>query len=380
MVRSFPWVRRQAAPIAVDFGHRIVRMLQVVRKQSHLELLHYAQRELPLGVEDGPELDRLQALAVEDMLKKEKFTGRDVVTSLGWTDLTIRNIRVPNVPPSQLQQTVQQEAASQLGIDLQTTDVRFIPAGNVRQGTTMGQGIIVLAADRTAIDTHIRKLEEMDLTPVAIDAPPCAVFRGFECFLRRNKDLASSNAFVDIGYFGSRILISRGNELIFVKPIPIGGRRFDEFVAQQLDLTISDAAKLRVRLHRHHAVLMTGCAYPPDSAEVVSDSMRRAILDAIRPAIDHLGKEIAQSLRYCAATFRGPRVEAVTAIGGEAFNTDMLQLLSDQVNVPFMTGKPLRNMTLESSFQTGDRRTGQPEWATVLGLGLKPLRASMVKA
>jgi type IV pilus assembly protein PilM len=287
---------------------------------------------------------------------------------------------VPSVPQAQLRETVAAESASQMGLDPQTTELRFLPAGDVRQGTAIAQEVIVLAAQRAAIEAHLQKLQEMGLTAASIDAPPCAVFRSFERFLRRDEDHSSAHAFLDIGYAATRILVSRGNELVFVKSIPIGGRRFDELMSMQMDLCISDAAKLRLRLHRYHASLMTGCARPPEEIDVVSDNMSRAMLDAIRPAIDHLGKEIAQSLRYCTATFRGPRAESVTVIGGEAFNTDMLQLLSDQINVPFSAGKPLRHIALEPALESSNRRTGQPEWATVLGLGLKPVHASLVRS
>lgn len=377
---SLPWVRRQVAPIAVDFGHRVVRMLQLARQRSHLTLLRYAQRELPPSIDDAVQLDRLQAAAVADMLASEGFLGRETITTLGWDDVTIRSIRVPSTPRTQLREMVVAESIAQMSLDPQATEVRYLPAGEVRQGSKMAQEVIVLAASRAAIDAHVRKLQAMGLTPASIDAPPCAVFRCFERFLRRDEDHSAANVFVDIGYAATRILASRGNELVFVKSVPIGSRRFDELMGMQMDLCVSDAAKLRIRLHRYQASLITGCSRQAEEMDVVSDNMSRAMLDAIRPAIDHLGKEILQSLRYCTATFRGPQAQSVTVIGGEAFNTDMLQLMSDQVNVPFQIGKPLRNIALEPALESSNRRTGQPEWATVLGLGLKTVQPSPVRS
>jgi Tfp pilus assembly PilM family ATPase len=72
-------------------------------------------------------------------------------------------------------------------------------------------------------------------------------------------------------------------------------------------------------------------------------------------------------------TFRGPRADAITVVGGEAPNADILQMLSDQVNIPFHTGKPMRNIAYEIESDGADRRAGQPEWATALGLALKPV-------
>lgn len=380
MVFSLPWVRRQVSPIAVDLGRRVVRMLQIARQRSHITLLRYAQRELPTTAADPDDVARMQAEAVADMLAHEDFVGREAVTCLPWSDLTVRSLRIPAVPHSQLRQTVLAEAAAQMGVDAHTTEIRFLKAGDVRQATTIAQEVIVLAVERAAIESHIRKIESMNLTPAAIDAPPCAAFRCFERFLRRDQDRETTGAYLEIGYTGSRIMVASGDDLIFIKTVPVGGRMLDELVSQQMELAPPDTARLRVRLHRCHAATITGGPRPPAEIDRVSDNMRRAMVDAIRPAVEHLGKEVAQSLRYCAATFRGRKVEEVTVIGGEAYDLDMLQLLSDQIDVPFQAGKPLRNISLEPSLQVAERRTGQPEWATVLGLGLKQAQASMVRS
>ena len=76
----------------------------------------------------------------------------------------------------------------------------------------------------------------------------------------------------------------------------------------------------------------------------------------------------------------GSNAFKVTVVGGEAGNPDMLQLLSDQVNVPFRIGKPMQNIALEPALGDTDRRTGQPEWGTALGLALKPTHEAMAVA
>jgi len=48
--------------------------------------------------------------------------------------------------------------------------------------------------------------------------------------------------------------------------------------------------------------------------------------------------------------------------------------------VPFHPGRPLRNIACDRDFDGIDRRTGQPEWATAMGLALKPSGAGMEAA
>jgi hypothetical protein len=72
-------------------------------------------------------------------------------------------------------------------------------------------------------------------------------------------------------------------------------------------------------------------------------------------------------------TFRGLRSDAITVVGGEACNQDTLRTLSDQVNVPFCVGRPMRNIASDEDSGNVDRRAGQPEWAMAIGLALKPV-------
>jgi len=107
------------------------------------------------------------------------------------------------------------------------------------------------------------------------------------------------------------------------------------------------------------------------------ENLRRSVFDILRPALEQLSKEIALCLRYCSATFRGLRAEAIIVVGGEACNAALLRYLSDQVNATFEVGQPLRGVHFEKPLGSGDRRTGLPEWATVAGLALKPIQKAV---
>jgi type IV pilus assembly protein PilM len=333
-----------------------------------------AERLVPAGTSGAQADEEVRRQLVKDMLEEVAFVGRDAVASLGWDELRVRNVRVPPMPEKDMEQAVRFAALERLGLDDQDAAVRFQIAGDVRQGTDLQQEVIVFGTRASTVDARIAALTQMGLSPVALDAGPCAMFRAFDRFLRRGADTNRVNAFLDLGYTGARVVISRGPDPVFFKSIPVGGQRFDELVSESLNLSLDEAARLRLRLHRQHVAEITG--QPLASAEdgPVGENIRRAIQDALRPALEQLGKEIGLCLRYCAVTFRGMRADAVTVVGGEACDADTLRVLSDQVRVAFQVGKPMRNLATEQAAGAADRRTGQPEWATALGLALKAAR------
>lgn len=373
MSRSFSWVRRPLQPIGLDLGRRFVRMVQVARHKGQITVTAAAQHEIAPGAYTSAELEEIHVQAVRTLLAGGQFAGREAVIALPWEQLQLRTVRIPPMPESDTADAVRFEAADRFGLDPEKAEVRFLPAGDVRQGNELRQEVIVLGAERSIIDGYINLLARMGLRPAAIDAAPCALFRGFERFLRRKEDQGDANVFIDMGYLGTRVAISRGSELIFVKSIPIGGQRFDELVAESLSLSPHEAVQIRRRLRNHHVAAATGQANGEGLESLMDENVRRIALDAIRPAIEQLSKEISLCVRYCSVTFRGPRADAITVVGGEAPNADILQMLSDQVNIPFHTGKPMRNIAYEIESDGADRRAGQPEWATALGLALKPV-------
>ncbi len=330
-------------------------------------------RTLPAGELDRGELVRLQCRAAAEILAEGHFAGREAITALAWDDLQFRSVRVPSMPEEDLAEVIRFEATERLNLDPENSAIRFMTAGEVRQGSETRQEAIAFGVPSSVVEARMAMLDELRLDPTAIDAPPCAVFRVFEQFLQRAEDVNEVNVFLDVGCGGTRVLVTRGKDIVFFKSIAVGGRRFDQLTATGLGLTVHEAAELRIRLHRQGAVETAGQESDTLGDELVGESMRQAVLQAVRPAYEQLAKEIALCLRYCSVTFRGMRPEAVTVVGGEACMQDMLRVLADQLNLQFRTGRPLKHTGMEKLLAGTERRNGQPEWATALGLALKPV-------
>jgi type IV pilus assembly protein PilM len=368
--RSFSWVPRRIDPIAIDFGSRFVRVMQLARHRSQATITAMGERALPPGPRTLQEHARLQADAAREILAEARFTGTDAICMLDWDETRFCTLRLPALPDDEITQTVRQQASERLGLGAEDAEFRFVVAGDVRQGTELHQELMVFAAQRGAIDARVELLRSIGLEPAAIGVGPCALFRGFERFLRREEDRGQVSALLDVGYSATRVVISRGAELIFFRSLPIGGRLFDEQVGDHLDLSLAEASDLRMTLRRQCVAALTGQLAP--DADGVGESTQRAVLDALRAPLDQLGKELQLCLRYCSATFRGIGAGTVTVVGGEACNTDMLRLLSDRLNLPFQIGRPIRNIHCDGDFDGADWRTGKPEWATAVGLAFMP--------
>jgi hypothetical protein len=90
----------------------------------------------------------------------------------------------------------------------------------------------------------------MGLVAEHIDAEPLATFRPFERLLRRKADERSISVILDMGYSGTRIVVAQGREIVLIKRIDIGGKKFTEAIAKQLNLPFEEACDLREQMMR----------------------------------------------------------------------------------------------------------------------------------
>ena len=344
----------------------MVRMLQLGGTERDLRVIGAGHFAVPQEVKTDP-VGRRAALVegIRNLVREGRFRGREVVTALGGSELAVRNIRVPRMSDEELATAVNWEAQNKFPFDTATAIIQHLRAGEIRQADQTLDEVILLAVPRAEADARIQLVCEAGLDPVSLDAAAAAIFRGFERFLRRREDETVLSAFADVGA-QTTVVITRGREIVFIKTIPIGGAVFNRAVAENLELSASEAEALRRRLGHHDP--RTAAA---DAAE--TDRVSRAVTDAIRPHLEDLANEIELCLRYYGVTFRGPRPESMTLTGGESHNADVAAALQERLGLAVRPADPLRGVRTDELGPVLERRGMLGEWTTAFGLSLKGL-------
>ncbi len=360
--------RRKPGPIGLDIGTTGVRMLQLIDTGHAPAIVAAAHCEWPDGaLEAGDRIAAAEPLIAES-LRRHPFIGRRVVTALGAGEFQTKNIRLPCMPEEDLAQAVEFEARDRFEFPDGTAQFRSLSAGEVRHGNEMKTEVIVFGTQQDVIQQRLRMLDALKLQPLAIDLSPCAVARCFIRFLRRAEDADAMNVFLNVGWRGTMLVITRGSELAFVKSIEVGGRHFTSRVADMLGVSEEEAAHVRIRIMRQ-----SGGRRAADTTSV-ADDLRDTVSDAIRPAVERLAREIHLCLRYFAVTFRGQRPECLTFVGGDAYEPQLMKILESGIDIPCTIGNPLRGVSGIERIGGPDRRTLQPAWSVVAGLALRGSR------
>jgi len=339
-------------------------MIQLAWSDDKIRVIAADEADYVCGIDGTDESARQSAVsAIKSMLARGTFRGREVVSCLSNDRLKIKSLRLDTADEEQIARQIKKEVARRFGLDAETDEIRYMIAGSVYQGTEIKNEVIFFGMDKAGIVQHLSLLEEAGLTPVGIDAVPCALFRSFQASLRRQEDQQLVGVLVDVGSLYTTVIIARGQEIIFVKQIPIAGEKLNSEVASKLEVSMDEARLLRAKLKNK-------------AAESMDPAMRQAVIDAMSRTIEDLAKEISLCFRYYAVTFRGQRPTEVVFAGGEADETTLLNALKRHLGVSITIAGPLRGFDLSGVSLKGRRSTEMSEWAVAVGLGMKGINLS----
>lgn len=360
-------LKSKAQPIGLDIGHSAIKMIQLSREDQTICVEAAEEKSLDRTLEPGSEKWRQQVVGlIREMYSRGGFKGQEVVSCLPGDRLKIKSLRLDTDWAESVEETMRTEVARRFGLDPQRDEIRYMVAGNAYQGDQIKSEVIFFGIEQEQLKQHIELIEQAGLIPVSLDTVPSALFRCFKTTLRRREDQDVVSVFVDLGSRFSTVIIGKGQEIAFVKQIPIAGDELNEQVSTRLGIPIAEAIALRDRLRR-------------SQTEHVDAETKRAVIDAMTGSIENLAHEISLCFRYYAVTFRGERPSEVAFAGGEAYESVLIDALRKQLGVAIRVAEPLRDFDLTGVNFNRHPNPQMCEWAIAVGLALKGLELNETK-
>lgn len=354
-------------PIAVDVGGCAIRMMQLGAVGDRMKVSAAAEIEYPPNLRRDEERQSFVVDSIRQSLKDNGFKGRRAVTIVPNADVQFKSFRIPQMPHEEMDQAVLFEAEERFALPEGEADYRFLDAGEIRQGQETRNEIIAMCSTAETLRRHMNIFNDVGLICTATEVSPCAVVRCFECGMDHSQAPDQGRIYADMGYHATRITITSGGRIIFVKSIAMGGAKLDELAAVKLNLSIAEAAQLRRELN--------GCQSGPegsDQSSVPTDIVDTAV-GAVGGGLEQLAKEIGLCLRYYAVTFRGVRPSQLTCSGGLSHDRQLLKTVSEVTGMKAVPESPFNDLDASELFSETELKTGLAEWATVAGLALKEL-------
>jgi len=260
--------RPRTPAIGLHLGPRFVTMVQVSGLTERAEIMALAQGTLPpRGDLTDAQYDEQVATTLKLMVSDHGFRGHNVVSCVSADDLHLQSVRLPQLPPDELQKVVRWEAEERLPFPVQNAELRYFLSGQIRQDANVRQEVILMACQQTALQRHLKILEAAHLVPRAIDVEPCAVLRTFRHACSENTE---RTAYLHLGDNLTTVIIADGVAILFLKYVGPGGRELDQAIAKHLELDLNEAYRVRATVN----------AAPTLDSQ---SDVHRSVIEAIRP-------------------------------------------------------------------------------------------------
>ncbi|MGI9013944.1 MAG: pilus assembly protein PilM [Phycisphaerales bacterium] len=368
----------QTSPIAIDFGAAAVKLLQL--NPGDPPTIHAAiEIAIPEAIR-GDTNRTLEHLSekLPKALRLGKFKGKRATCSLPSMRMLLQHMQAPSSGAVSLDDYINTQLQIQTGALPGALVVRTTHVDDIYRHGGQKAETICFAIPRDTVMRHIDLLKRCKLEVTGVHTEQHAIVWAFEHLCDDEASKASTTLFVDIGWGHTKSAISHGDKLVFARNIDLGGRHFDEHLAEMLNCDIKSAHAHRMaaieQMKPHtksaatgSAILDTGMsrAVAANSATLAPAKNRDPMGEAL---IEILADELKMGLRYHNAVFENRRVDRVIFIGGESSNPELCRSLAERLRIPAQLGDALGRLGRKGAETNVKLGTPLPGWTVACGL------------
>jgi len=412
---GFSMFSASVSPIAVDFGTASVKLLQVSRDESP-EIIAAADIPIPESVRnDSNRLIEFYVSEIPKAIQAGRFRGRKVITAVPSSQSLIQHMQVGVADNVSIDDAVKAQLQMQMGCMPNSIVVRTIPVADVYRGGQPRKETICFAISKDIVMRYVSLLNRCKLDVVGVQTELLAMTRAFQHLFRREADEKLTTMYIDLGWSGTRVGITHGQNVAFARYVQVGGKHFDTLIAKALRCELmtaqshrlalsgsipgSDTTRSREQTNTPGGVLASAMAAADADAEREEEHMMTAIASDRRSSeppiefateltprsiettqgkldlgelLETVSDELSACVRYHRALFSGRSVDRVIFVGGEARQLWMCQHVAKELGLPSRLGDPLARLQVSSKLSGTGLALDEPQpgWSVTYGLCL----------
>lgn len=337
--------------LVFDIGSRAVRLCEFSQTKTGLQLTRYHQREF--AIEPSMEEDekrRIRSDVIKQLLKETKIRHKKTVFGLPGQSIFNRTRALPPVPEHKVTQIVRYEIQQQIPFALDQIAFDY----QVLQRTDAGGYDVLMAAIKVdVVEKHLAILQDIKRQIDIVDVCPLAAYNWLK-YTGEFGEEGECVAFIDMGASTTDIVIERGNQFRFARPLSIGGDTITEGISKAFGMSFVEAERLK----KERGFAPTGDPRRDGKGgEVIGQSLSRLV------------SEITRTFAYFRSQPGGGPVSRVIVAGGGACLRNIVPYLQRELGLEVRIAQPLSGLAIGPGAQEVNE---YPEQACVaLGLALR---------
>lgn len=316
-----------ARVVGLDIGTYAVRAVEMSVGTGEPALERFAQVTLPPGaVRDGEVVDiGSVSAAIRRLWSEGGFKPKKVVLGVANQRVIVRQAELPAMTESDLQSALKFEAQELIPIpvedailDFQILDEQVSAAGDPRMR------ILLAAAQKDMIRTHLAAIDGAGLSATAVDLIPFALVRSVLGSGGQGFGESAAEAIVCIGGGVTNVVVHEQGIPRFVRVLLVGGDDISDAIARELDVQLDEAEDLKRRADTS--------SNDPNVARA-----GQIVLDKLAPLVE----EIRGSLDYYLAQSMSSPIDRVLVTGGGSRTPGIMERLQSQLGGRVEPARPL---------------------------------------
>lgn len=303
---------RQKKVVGLDIGHDSVKVIELARTASGLEMVRYGIAEVRSSDKerdkDGDQA-AIQA-ALQRLFRDSGIEAGQVCTAVSGESVIVRPIPLPyfqTKSEDEFATVVRGEAKDFIPFEMDDVVFDYQRLGEkvTREGSKNLE-VLIVAVKKDLIDRHLNLLDAAGLKPVIIDVDSIALVNAIIAGSEIHSDEAV--AVVNIGSRVTNIAIMRNEMTRFTRDLAFAGGNITSAIASEFDIPTADAEELKRRCGMSY---LGGNSQEPSLEETPDGSGLGVVQDLYR-AIENLQEEVPED--SSAAANSGGREKRVSEL------------------------------------------------------------------
>lgn len=341
--------------IGVDAGSALVKVIELGKGSDGPELARWAIVPWRAAPNATPEASRqMQAKAIEAAIKKSECKCRDIVVGVPGNNAFIRNIKLPPIPSSKIDQIVRYEIQQTIPFPIENIALDYQV---LEPDESSEVEVIMVAMKGEVAEAFIRDVEQAKVKVGIVDSIPLALYNCYRYNGYSNKE--DCTAVIELGASASNILIELRGELRYCRSVSIGGNDITNALAKEFNIPFEQAERIKIQ----HGLIF------PESLEgnFTEDQVRAS--KTVAGVLDRLLGEIKLTIGYFRSLTGATAISKAVLAGGSSLLRNIRPFLADRLGVQVEILNPFKKVALPKNLM--EARKVAPMLATAVGLALR---------
>lgn len=284
--------------LVLEVGNHATKMVEYVVKKNVIQVVNGFVINTPINVIENDRIVEINVLtnALRQAINQAKIRTKEFTVSIVSKDIIIREMDIPKMQDKDLRSFVQ----------INSRDIFPVNLSNYILGYSMIEKgeknrIMIAAIPKSIVSSYIDLGDKLGLTLKGIN------YSGYELYNFLNYEiLRTSEAYlaVDIGARNTNAIVISNGILKFNKIIPKGFGETTQYIAEELNCTVSKAEQLK---RQYNAIDIPENLKPDDEEYIVVKYTKRAV--------DNVMQDIARVIEFYNSNNPKNKINKIYIIG-----------------------------------------------------------------